>query len=186
MNFVAGVAKLLIIAFYLIVLLFASNQHGKPWRGSVNFWVVLTVVAANFITLVFGGFFTGFSTYFLRYVTAILSRGDNVVFVCNGCDQVATTKAYVDKAFTELYSLYYQNAATADVQAGLGVTPPTHLQSPLYKGYKYPHDFENHYVAQQYLPRELAGRKYYDFGKNRQESASEQYWSAIKNEKKKL
>jgi putative ATPase len=76
-------------------------------------------------------------------------------------------------------------AATADVQAGLGITPPTHLQSPLYKGYKYPHDYENHYVAQQYLPKELVGRRYYDFGKNRQETASEQYWSTIKNEKKK-
>ena len=66
--------------------------------------------------IVNGGFFTGFSTYFLRYVTAILSRGDNVVFVCNDCDQVATTKDYVEKAFAELYSLYYQNAATSDVK----------------------------------------------------------------------
>ena len=76
-------------------------------------------------------------------------------------------------------------AATADVEAGLGLTPPVHLQSPLYKGYKYPHDYENHYVAQQYLPRDLVGKKYYDFGTNRQESASEQYWATIKNQKKK-
>lgn len=75
------------------------------------------------------------------------------------------------------------NSATADVQAGLGVTPPTHLQSPLYKGYKYPHDFENHYVAQQYLPKDLAGKTYYSFGQNRQESASEQYWNSVKKKK---
>ncbi|MBQ7381124.1 MAG: AAA family ATPase, partial [Clostridia bacterium] len=75
------------------------------------------------------------------------------------------------------------NSATADVQAGLGVTPPTHLQSPLYKGYKYPHDFENHYVAQQYLPKDLAGKTYYSFGQNRQESASEQYWNTVKKKK---
>ena len=63
MDFVAGVSKLFIIAFYLVVLLFASNQHKKPLRGMVNFWVVLTVVAANFVTLVFGGFFTGFFNF---------------------------------------------------------------------------------------------------------------------------
>ena len=63
MNFVAGVAKLLIIAFYFAVLLLASNQHKKPLRGTVNFWVVLTIVAANFITLVFGGFFDGFFNF---------------------------------------------------------------------------------------------------------------------------
>ena len=63
MKFVAGVAKLLIIAFYLVVLLFASNQHGKAWKGNVNFWVVLTVVAANFVTMVFGGFFDGFFNF---------------------------------------------------------------------------------------------------------------------------
>lgn len=59
MNFIACVAKLLILTFYLVILLFASNQHGKPWRGNVNFWVVLTIVAANLVTLVFGGFFDG-------------------------------------------------------------------------------------------------------------------------------
>lgn len=63
MNFVAGVAKLLIIAFYLVVLLFASNQHGKAWKGNVNFWIVLAIVVANFVTLVFGGFFTGFFNF---------------------------------------------------------------------------------------------------------------------------
>ena len=63
MNFVAGVAKLLIIAFYFAVLLMASNQHKEPLRGTVNFWVVLTIVAANFVTLVFGGFFDGFFNF---------------------------------------------------------------------------------------------------------------------------
>ena len=76
-------------------------------------------------------------------------------------------------------------AATADVQAGMGIKPPPHLQSPLYKGYKYPHDFENHYITQQYLPNDLKGKTYYRFGQNRQESSSEQYWRAIKNTKNK-
>lgn len=56
MNFIAGVAKLIIIVFYLCILLLASNQHGKAWKGSVNFWVILAIVAANFVVLGVGGF----------------------------------------------------------------------------------------------------------------------------------
>lgn len=63
MNFIAGVAKLIIIVFYLCVLLLASNQHGKAWKGNVNFWVVLAVVAANFVVLSVGGFFDGFLNF---------------------------------------------------------------------------------------------------------------------------
>lgn len=47
---------------------------------------------------------------------------------------------------------------------------PTHLRDTHYagaerlgsgRGYRYPHDFPGHYVPQQYLPDELAGREYY-------------------------
>jgi putative ATPase len=31
-----------------------------------------------------------------------------------------------------------------------------------HKGYKYAHDYRTGYVAQQYLPDEIAGRKFYD------------------------
>ena len=71
-------------------------------------------------------------------------------------------------------------AAATDVQNGLGTKPPVHLQAPLYKGYKYPHEYPNHYVAQQYLPDDLKGRKYYVPGPNRTEQAAEQYWREIK------
>lgn len=63
MNFIVGVAKLIIIVFYVCVLLLASNQHGKAWKGDVNFWVVLAVVAANFVVLSVGGFFDGFLNF---------------------------------------------------------------------------------------------------------------------------
>jgi putative ATPase len=33
-------------------------------------------------------------------------------------------------------------------------------------GYKYPHNFEGHYVAEEYLPDELRGRRYYEPGEN--------------------
>ena len=71
-------------------------------------------------------------------------------------------------------------AAAEDVQKGLGTNPPLHLQAPLYKGYKYPHEYPNHYVAQQYLPDDLKGRKYYIPGPNKNEQAAEQYWREIK------
>lgn len=63
MNFIDGVAKFIIIVFYFCVLLLASNQHGKAWKGNVNFWVVLAVVAANFVVLSVGGFFDGFLNF---------------------------------------------------------------------------------------------------------------------------
>ena len=71
-------------------------------------------------------------------------------------------------------------AATEDVVKGLGTKPPLHLQAPLYRGYKYPHDYPGHYVAQQYLPDDLKDRRYYIPAPNRTEQAAEQYWKEIK------
>ncbi len=71
-------------------------------------------------------------------------------------------------------------AANEAVKAGRGVQIPLHLQSPLYKGYKYPHDYENHYVAQQYLPTDLLGTRFYQPGPNKTEQAAAEYWKKIK------
>ena len=71
-------------------------------------------------------------------------------------------------------------AAMADVKAGKGIEVPTHLQSPLFKGYLYPHDYENHYVKQQYLPSDLLGKTYYTPGPNKTEQAAAEYWKKIK------
>ena len=71
-------------------------------------------------------------------------------------------------------------AATEDVAAGLGTKPPVHLQAPLYKGYQYPHDFPNHYVAQQYLPDDLKNVKFYEYGDNKTEQKFKEYWDMIK------
>lgn len=72
------------------------------------------------------------------------------------------------------------DAALEDVRAGKGNTVPPHLQSPLFKGYKYPHDYPNRYVEQQYLPDDLKNKKYYVFGDNKTEKAAEEYWKRIK------
>ena len=66
-------------------------------------------------------------------------------------------------------------AAKQDVDAGLGNEIPTHLQSPLFKGYRYPHDYSCHYVRQQYLPNDLRGKNYYTYGENKTEQAAKSY-----------
>ncbi len=71
-------------------------------------------------------------------------------------------------------------AAMADVEAGYGREVPPHLQSPLFKGYKYPHEYPNHYVRQQYLPNDLKGKRYYEWGTNKLEDAAKLYWEKIK------
>ncbi|MBV9293299.1 MAG: replication-associated recombination protein A, partial [Frankiales bacterium] len=61
-------------------------------------------------------------------------------------------------------------AATADVRAGLAGAVPAHLRDAHYpgakrlqhgKGYRYPHDFPDGVVEQQYAPDEIVGRDYY-------------------------
>ena len=70
-------------------------------------------------------------------------------------------------------------AADEDVRAGLGVECPKHLQSPLFKGYKYPHDYKNAYVEQQYLPNDIKNNIYYRFGENKTEQAAKAYAESI-------
>ena len=77
------------------------------------------------------------------------------------------------------------NTAAEDIRAGLGVNIPSHLKSPLFKGYVNPHDFVNDYVPQDYLPEDLRGRQYYRFGENKTESAAKAYWDAVKSAKPK-
>ena len=71
-------------------------------------------------------------------------------------------------------------AAAECVKQGKGINVPVHLQSPLFKGYRYPHDYENHYVPQQYLPDDLVGTTFYVPGPNKTEQAAADYWQKIK------
>jgi putative ATPase len=72
------------------------------------------------------------------------------------------------------------NEAMADIEAGRGIIVPPHLQSPLFRGYRYPHDYPGHWVRQQYLPDELVGARYYRYGDNKTEQAAKAYWEKIK------
>lgn len=73
------------------------------------------------------------------------------------------------------------DAAAADVRAGLGTEIPVILKSPRFKGYRYPHDYVNDYCRQEYLPDDLRGKKYYEFGSNKTEQAAKSYWEAVKS-----
>ncbi len=80
------------------------------------------------------------------------------------------------------------DAALADVRAGRTGSIPRELQNvhadgagfEREQGYKYPHSYPGHWVRQQYLPYELRGAHYYDYGDNKTEQAAKRYWEEIK------
>ena len=80
------------------------------------------------------------------------------------------------------------DAALADVRKGKTGDFPRHLQNmhadtytmEREQGYLYPHAFPNHWVQQQYLPDELVGTQYYEYGPNKVEQTAKQYWDTIK------
>ncbi|WBW99748.1 replication-associated recombination protein A [Oceanirhabdus sp. W0125-5] len=47
-------------------------------------------------------------------------------------------------------------------------------------GYKYPHNYENHYVKQQYLPDDIKDTIYYNPQNNKYENALKIYWDKVK------
>ena len=73
-------------------------------------------------------------------------------------------------------------AAKQDLDEGKGMEIPLHLQSPGFIGYKYPHNYENSYVEQQYLPSDIKEKKYYVFGNNKTEQAAKAYYEMIRKQ----
>jgi putative ATPase len=82
------------------------------------------------------------------------------------------------------------NKALEDVRKGNTGDIPRQLQNvhaettglETGQNYKYPHDYKDHYVYQQYLPDEIKNVKYYEYGQNKNEQAAKKYWDAIKSE----
>ena len=82
------------------------------------------------------------------------------------------------------------DTAMADIKKGKAYDFHRHLQNmhadtytmEREQGYKYPHDYPGNWVKQQYLPDELVGTHYYQYGSNKLEQAAKQYWQAIKKE----
>ena len=82
--------------------------------------------------------------------------------------------------------------AIAEVENNVQARVPAHLQDAHYSGhddlghgvgYKYAHDFPNHYVDQQYLPDEIKDKKFYEPGDLGVEKELKERLAKIKNEK---
>ncbi len=80
--------------------------------------------------------------------------------------------------------------ALATVEREKGGSVPRALQNKHFDGaneknpgqfYKYPHDYPNHYVKQQYLPDDIKNARFYSFGDNKNEQKFKEYWDKIKN-----
>ena len=82
--------------------------------------------------------------------------------------------------------------AMSEVEQTGNLAIPTHLQDAHYKGaaklshgtgYKYAHDYPNHYVEQQYLPYELNGKEFYSPSGNGYEVKIKEHMKRIKEGK---
>ncbi len=84
------------------------------------------------------------------------------------------------------------NNAMSDIEKGKYGPIPRQLQNKHFDGedaevkgqfYEYPHDYPHHWIKQQYLPDILSDTVYYEYGKNKTEQATKEYWDKIKNNK---
>ena len=102
-----------------------------------------------------------------------IAAADAVAFIGmpEGRIPLASATAYLATTAKSNAAYAAINAAIADVRAGGFGRVPKPLRDAHYagakrlghgKGYKYPHDAEVGVVAQQYLPDELVGRRYYE------------------------
>ena len=74
------------------------------------------------------------------------------------------------------------NAAIADINKGNVGRIPNHIKTTS-PNYKYPHNYPNYWVDQQYLPDKLVGRKYYSPRKNKFETEMYNFNKSIKESK---
>ena len=81
------------------------------------------------------------------------------------------------------------DAALADIKAGNFGSIPRQLQNKHFDGednsrpgqfYVYPHEYPNHWVAQQYLPDAIKDATYYVPGENKVEQTTKAYWDKVK------
>ena len=88
----------------------------------------------------------------------------------NACERVGMPEARIPLGtiVTEMALSPKSNTAhvafdsvLSDIEKGISGTIPKHLKNTPDSGYKYPHDYPNAYVKQQYLPDKLKNKKYY-------------------------
>lgn len=106
---------------------------------------------------------------------ARIPLADAVVLVCTSPKSNSAYLAF-DRALTDV-----RNGKSGPIPRTLQNVHCDGADNPN-KGqfYLYPHDYENHWVSQQYLPDVLKNTQYYHFGTNRSEQAAKEYWDKIK------
>lgn len=104
---------------------------------------------------------------------------------------LAQAASYVASAPKSNSAVNAISAAMETVKNESISTIPPHLQDAHYKsaeklghgiGYKYAHDYPNHYVKQQYLPDELVGRTFYEPTEQGYEKKIKEYFERIHRE----
>ncbi len=104
---------------------------------------------------------------------------------------LAQAAAYVACAPKSNSAICAIDEAMSVVQNEKTATIPVYLMDSHYKGaaklghglgYKYAHNYENHYVEQQYLPDEIKDRKFYIPTDNGYEKQIQEYFKKIKGE----
>ena len=102
---------------------------------------------------------------------------------------LAQAAVYVATAPKSNASYAAVGEAQKEVRRSGNLPVPGHLRDNNYKGaeqlgrgigYKYAHDFPNHYVEQQYLPYELTGREFFKPGENGYEVKIKEHMKYIK------
>lgn len=100
--------------------------------------------------------------------------------------QAASYVACAPKSNSAVNAIFDAMKAVAEEKTG---SVPPHLMDSHYSGaaklnhgigYKYAHDYENHYVEQQYLPDNLAGRQFYKLSDNGYEKDIKAWFQKIK------
>jgi putative ATPase len=93
-----------------------------------------------------------------------------------------------------IYAAY--NKVMEDIEKYPALPPPLHIRNAptklmdelgYGKGYKYAHDFPEHFAVQEHLPENLKGRKYYhptDFGFEKEIKKRIEWWEKKRREKK--
>ena len=72
--------------------------------------------------------------------------------------------------------------ALNDIHKGSTGNVPEHIKTTS-KTYLYPHNYPNSYVKQEYLPKNLQGKKYYHPRKNKYEDNLNKLWKEMRGEK---
>ena len=114
----------------------------------------------------------------------------SVGMVSLGCEKNRVDAEIMMASLEKAGYVLKDDAAMADVRAGKAGPYPRELQNvhadgagfEREQGYKYPHSYPHHWVAQQYLPDALLGTRYYEYGDNKNEQAARRYWEQIKGE----